>query len=56
MKYCQKPAQKVLASGGIFTERGRTELLKMDKDFIERYVSPGGCPSVIRSPFTLLFT
>lgn len=47
MKYCQKSAQKVLASGGIFTERGRTELLKMDKDFIERYVSPGGCADLL---------
>ncbi len=47
MKYCQKYAKKVLCLGGVLTERGKAELLKMDDDFIEKYISPGGCADLL---------
>lgn len=47
MRYCQKYAKRVLCLGGIFTERGKAELLKMDNDFIEKYISPGGCADLL---------
>ena len=47
MKYCQRYAKRVLCLGGILTERGKAELLKMDDDFIEKYISPGGCADLL---------
>lgn len=47
MIYCQRYAQKVLNLGGIHTEAGKAEIIKMDQDFIERYISPGGCADLL---------
>ncbi len=47
MKYCQTYAEKVLKIGGIFTESGRVAIEQMDKDFIEKYISPGGCADLL---------
>lgn len=47
MKYCQRYAQKVLDLGGILTEAGKAAIIKMDQDFIERYISPGGCADLL---------
>lgn len=47
MKYCKEYAEKVLCLGGILTERGRAKLIKMDDDFIEKYISPGGCADLL---------
>ncbi len=38
---------KVLCLGGILTERGKAELLKMDDDFYRKYISLGGCADLL---------
>lgn len=45
--YAQRAAQKVLDLGGVCTEEGRCALEQLDKDFIERYISPGGCADLL---------
>lgn len=47
LEHCQGYARKVLNLGGIFTDTGKKELLKMDEDFIENYASPGGCADLL---------
>lgn len=47
LEHCQVYAKKVLNLGGIFTDKGKQELLKMDEDFIENYASPGGCADLL---------
>lgn len=46
-EYAQKEAKKVLDTGGVFTEKGRERVQKLDDDFIERYISPGGCADLL---------
>ena len=46
-EYANKSAQNVLAAGGIFSEKGQQMLMDMDQDFIERYISPGGCADLL---------
>ncbi|MDR1836012.1 MAG: triphosphoribosyl-dephospho-CoA synthase CitG [Fusobacteriaceae bacterium] len=46
-QYAQQYASKVIALGGVETPAGRAALLKMDQDFIDRYISPGGCADLL---------
>ena len=46
-EYAKEYAKKVLASGGIFSEEGKSLLQEMDQDFIMRYISPGGCADLL---------
>lgn len=46
-EYAKKYAKKVLTAGGIFTTEGKKLLNKMDQDFIEYYISPGGCADLL---------
>lgn len=47
MKYCQEYAKKALALGGIYTLSGKTEIQQMNDDFIQKYISPGGCADLL---------
>ena len=40
-------AAKVIACGGMFSEQGRQCVQDMDQDFIEKYISPGGCADML---------
>ena len=40
-------AAKVIACGGMFSKEGRQCVMDMDQDFIERYISPGGCADML---------
>ncbi len=46
-EYAKNYARKVIEAGGIFTEKGRDGLMRMDQDFIQRYISPGGCADLL---------
>lgn len=47
LTYAQKEAAKVLQKGSIHTEEGRQAIIDLDNDFIEKYISPGGCADLI---------
>lgn len=52
-EYARDYARKVIDKGGIFTEEGRKHLNIMDKDFIEQYISPGGCCDLLAVTYFL---
>lgn len=54
-EYARDYANRVIDKGGIFTEEGRNSLYAMYKDFIERYISPGGCSDLLAVTY-FLFT
>lgn len=45
--YARKRAREVLALGGMETPAGREAVLDMDRDFIRRWISPGGCADLL---------
>ena len=45
--YAKEYASKVLREGGMLSEKGRYMTHQMDDDFIERYISPGGCADLL---------
>ena len=47
LRYAQKYAQHVLMHGGILSGRGRMLLCDMNRDFIARNISPGGCADML---------
>lgn len=53
-KYAQNYARDVIAQGGIFTNEGRKAIEIMDRDFIEKYISPGGCSDLLAVTYFLL--
>lgn len=45
--YAKEYAKKVLSEGGMLSEKGRHLTWRMDDDFIDRYISPGGCADLL---------
>ncbi len=45
--YAKKMAKEVLEKGGIYSEEGRKKIIDMDRAFIHRYISPGGCADLL---------
>lgn len=45
--YAKEYAKKVLKEGGMLSEKGRYLTHQMDDDFIDRYISPGGCADLL---------
>ena len=43
----QQAAKDVLALGSVGTEAGRRAICRMDEEFIERYISPGGSADLV---------
>ena len=43
----QQAAKEVLALGSVGTEAGRRAICRMDEEFIERYISPGGSADLV---------
>lgn len=52
-EYARKYAEDVIAKGGIFTDTGRLALVKMDEDFNQRLISPGGCADLLAATYFL---
>ena len=51
--YARSGARRVLEAGGMLTEAGRTAVREMDRDFIERRISPGGCADLLAATYFL---
>ncbi len=47
LRYVQQYAKRVLAAGGMLTEKGAQMVNEMDRDFIERNISPGGSADLL---------
>lgn len=45
--YASKYAACVLKEGGMGTRKGRIAVKRMDRDFIKKYISPGGCADLL---------
>ncbi len=45
--YAREYAGRVLAEGGMLSEKGRQMTYQMDRDFIDLYISPGGCADLL---------
>lgn len=47
LEYVKRSAKQALEMGGVFTEEGKRYIYKMDKDFIEKNISPGGSADLL---------
>lgn len=47
LQYVKERAGAVLAAGGCFTDDGILSLCELNKDFIKRNISPGGCADLL---------
>lgn len=52
-RYVQECARRSLVLGGMLTPEGRDAVLRMDADFIERNISPGGCADLLALTYFL---
>ena len=43
----QAAAREVLAKGGAFTEEGMEAVWKLNENFVEKNISPGGCADLL---------
>ncbi len=53
LKYVQSYAKKILNNGGYLSVIGRKDIIDMDRDFIEKNISPGGAADLLA--ITLMF-
>lgn len=47
MEYVRSSARNVLSLGGALSMQGRQEIFRMDEDFTQRNISPGGCADLL---------
>ncbi|AKL96876.1 2-(5''-triphosphoribosyl)-3'-dephosphocoenzyme-A synthase CitG [Clostridium aceticum] len=47
LEYVKTSAREVLDRGGMFTEEGKQRIIKMDREFIDRNISPGGSADLL---------
>lgn len=47
LHYAQETAKKVIALGGMQTETGKAALTELNRDFIQRWISPGGSADLV---------
>lgn len=45
--YARQWARTALDRGGMLSEKGRQSVKQMDQEFIDRYISPGGCADLL---------
>lgn len=53
IEYLKSSAGNALALGGALTDQGRKELFRMDREYIKRNISPGGCADLLSAAITL---
>ena len=47
LAYAQQEAKRVLALGGAFTEEGVAAIWRLNEDFVQKNISPGGCADLL---------
>ncbi|WP_040210115.1 triphosphoribosyl-dephospho-CoA synthase CitG [Clostridium polynesiense] len=47
LKYVQEKSRNILSLGGMYTSEGKESIYSLDKDFIERNISPGGSADLL---------
>lgn len=55
LKYAQEYAKKILNKGGYLSVIGRKDIIDMDRDFIEKNISPGGAADLLAITLMLFF-
>ena len=55
LSYAEKMCRNFIMSGGVFRENGIEELKKLDRDFIEKNISPGGSADILATTLFLYF-
>lgn len=55
LEYTKMAAKEALVLGGIFTEKGREKILKLDEEFIKKNISPGGAADLLAVTLMLYF-
>lgn len=55
MEYAKFCAENSLAKGGMLTEEGYRDIVKMDKNFIRKNLSPGGSADLLAATLMLYF-
>lgn len=55
LDYVRDCARKALDIGGMYTEKGREYVKKMDRDFIEKNISPGGSADLLAVTLMFIF-
>ncbi|MFA6939650.1 MAG: triphosphoribosyl-dephospho-CoA synthase [Clostridiaceae bacterium] len=53
IEYLKSSAKNALAMGGALTDRGREELFRMDREYTNLNISPGGCADLLSAAITL---
>lgn len=56
LDYMNTYAEKVIKLGGMSTIEGREAIQQMNKDFIEKNISPGGCADLLATTIMLYLT
>lgn len=55
LEYVHRVSRDILDLGGVLTECGRRRLWQLDKIFIEKNISPGGCADLLAAAIMLHF-
>lgn len=55
LKYAQAYAKRILNQGGYLSVIGRKDIIDMDRDFIEKNISPGGAADLLAITLMLYF-
>jgi triphosphoribosyl-dephospho-CoA synthase len=53
LNYVKKSAREAIRLGGMFSQSGKEYIYKMDKDFIEKNISPGGSADLLAVTFMI---
>lgn len=53
LEFVRKYAKMALEAGGMLTEEGRSIIKRMDEDFKERNISPGGCADMLAATYMI---
>lgn len=55
LHFVQQSADSYIAAGGVYTDSGFEKLSRIDKEFIEKHISPGGAADTLATAFFLMF-
>jgi len=55
LSYAEDKCRTYIKEGGVFSENGLDKLMKLDNDFIDRNISPGGSADILASTLFLYF-
>ena len=55
LSYAEDKCREFIKEGGVFREKGIDQLKKLDEDFIEKNISPGGSADILATTLFLYF-